>query len=335
MRAHRTACGILDAGSVGARISSLDRPDSEGLFMGRVDDGKKRAMGRLESWRSTMEARRSQSTLVDTGFILYERKPVFPMNVLAGAIASRLVIFAIPLFALLTFSLGFYSEVDASSASELARSGGMAGLLAQSISESTSQPGAIRWMVVIATASATLWAADSLARLLRRVVALAWGVPLLKPKRRWLLPVFMILGAILVVAISTIIGSTRDLPAEVVVAEFLLELVLFAAVWLFVSRLLPHEPTARSWIDFVPGSVLCAVSVGVMRAITVIYFAPKSESLADRYGAIAIMLVMLSWAYLIGLITIGSAVLNAATFHSRSRGSAGETSFETTTADAP
>ena len=48
-----------------------------------------------------------------------------------------------------------------------------------------------------------------------------------------------------------------------------------------------------------------------------LYLIPRWASLSERYGEIGVVLVMLSWAYLVGLATVASAHVNAALFSTR------------------
>jgi uncharacterized BrkB/YihY/UPF0761 family membrane protein len=50
---------------------------------------------------------------------------------------------------------------------------------------------------------------------------------------------------------------------------------------------------------------------------TVLYFAPQSVAYSEKYGSIGIVLIMLSWAYLISYATVASADADAAAFRTR------------------
>ncbi len=100
----------------------------------------------------------------------------------------------------------------------------------------------------------------------------------------------------------------------------LTELAALVLLWLLVSRHLPHDTGAGSWYDFLPGALFVGFGVVAMRVAMVVYLAPASAGLFERYGSIGIALVMLTWAYWLGLIIVGSAELNAAVFRSRLNG---------------
>jgi membrane protein len=66
-----------------------------------------------------------------------------------------------------------------------------------------------------------------------------------------------------------------------------------------------------------PGAILLGFGVVGLRLAMVVYFVPKSADLAERYGTIGIALVLLTWAYWLGMVIIGGSELNAAVFRSR------------------
>ena len=61
-----------------------------------------------------------------------------------------------------------------------------------------------------------------------------------------------------------------------------------------------------------PGALLVGVGFEAMRLFTIIYVSRSFESKSETYGAIGGSLALLLWAYVLGRIIIGSAVINAA-----------------------
>jgi uncharacterized BrkB/YihY/UPF0761 family membrane protein len=274
---------------------------------------------RAEALRSTAETRREGSRLVDIAFLVLERNRLLPATVLVGALASRVVIFVIPLLAALVFSVGFYADAASTSPADAARAAGMAGLFARLAQDSASAGNGIRIATALATVFALLWGANSLGRLIRRAHALVWGVPLESMHRPWILPLAVI-GVSLVAMLLLGIGSWSENWATTVISgEVALEFVVVGSLWIFISRRLPHDGHANRWLDFLPGALLAATGIVAVRVAVVYYFAPKAVTLVDRYGTISIALVLLSWAYWLGFIIIGGADLNVAVFRNRSR----------------
>jgi uncharacterized BrkB/YihY/UPF0761 family membrane protein len=62
----------------------------------------------------------------------------------------------------------------------------------------------------------------------------------------------------------------------------------------------------------VPGALLIAGGVIVMRLVTVLYLLNRIESSSELYGGLGAAAGILLWLYLIGRLIVGAAVLNAA-----------------------
>ncbi len=230
-----------------------------------------------------------------------------------------MVVYAIPFFVLTVVVTGFYSDVSNSSPAEAARDAGMAGLLADAIVDSTGASEGFRAMTLITMAFATIWAADSLGKLVRRIYALIWATPMPRPRWRWALPLAVLVASVGGLAISRLGHETQEWPASLAVGEVLGEIVVVALFWLIVSRFLPHDPESRGWIHHVPGALFLAAGVVGMRAAMVFYFAPRAVTLSARYGDVASAAVLITWAYWIAFILVGSVELNAAVFRSGQR----------------
>ena len=263
------------------------------------------------------ESRRGRSRLVDSGFLIFERNRILPATLMVGALASRIVIYLIPLFALVIFTFGLYSDVTDEDAAEAVRGAGMAVLFAEAAEDSTELDDGLRVAATVATTFAVLWGANSLGRLTRRISALVWGIAYTKVGRPWLVPLVVISLTIASWLITGLAGAADEGSFQLFVGSLVTELVLLTALWLLVSRLLPHDPQARLG-QLMPGSIFVAFGVVGMRVAMIVYFAPAVEQLSGRYGSIGIALVMLTWAYWLGMIMVGSAEINAALFRTRS-----------------
>lgn len=269
---------------------------------------------RLESATASAEARRSRSALFDAAFLIRDRNRVLPTSLLVGAMASRIVIYLVPLFALFIFGFGLYGPGSARDAADAA---GMPGLVAQAAGDSTGLGQGFQFAAFVATLWATLYAANSLGRLIRRSSSIVWAVPHPKLQRRWTLPLIVIGLTVVAWFLTETSVAVDDWTFELIVGVFVAEGLGLTAFWVLVSRVLPHDPAASKWTDFLPGALFVALGVVVLRLGMIVYFAPEMDQLSNRYGSIGIALVMLTWAYWLGMIIVGSAEINAALFQSR------------------
>jgi membrane protein len=271
---------------------------------------------RAQEAKEEAEAKRDDSKLYDAAFRVYERNRVLPLSLLVGALASRIVIYIIPLFALLVFGLGWYED-SGGSGTETANN--ITAVFASAVEESAEISNGFRFFALVATIFAVLYAANSLGRLVRRCFSLVWGIPYQSSEKPWM-PAAGVLGISAVGWIVTnLAGWSRELSWQAVVGFVVFEFIGLTALWLVVSRKLPHDPAANRWSDFLPGAAFLSVGVVGLRLAMVIYFVPQSADLADRYGSIGVALVMLTWAYWLGMIIVGGAELNVALLRSQAR----------------
>jgi uncharacterized BrkB/YihY/UPF0761 family membrane protein len=272
---------------------------------------------RLETATEAAEARRSDSVWYDAGFKIWDRNRVLPASVLVGAMASRIVIYLIPLFALVIFSFGLYEDVGDQTADQAARSAGMPALFAEAAGDSVDLNDGVRFFAVVATIWATLYAANTLGRLMRRSAAFVWGVPYTKLEKPWKLPLVVIGLTLVGWAITGFGSAVDDWTVSLWVGVIIIEFIALTVFWLLLSRWLPRDPEANRWSDLFPGSIFVAVGIVLLRLAMLVYFAPAVAALTARYGSIAIGLVMLTWAFWVGMIMVGSVEINAAIFRSR------------------
>ncbi len=272
---------------------------------------------RVAAATDAAEARRQDSRWYDSLFLVWERNRILPASVLVGALASRIVIYLVPLFALIVFSFGMYSDLADVPTSEAIRQAGMLSIFATAADEATDLNEGIRWVALIATTYAALYGANSLGRLVRRSTALIWGLPYQKPARALMVPVGVILLTLVGWIITGLANAADEWSIQTLVGAIAFEVIAVTIFWTLVSRILPREPEATRWGDLLPGAIFVGLAVVALRVSLVIYFAPAVDHLTARYGSIALGLILLTWAYWLGMIMVGSAEINAALFRSR------------------
>lgn len=264
---------------------------------------------------SLIEERRPSSRPLEAAFRIVDHNRVFPVSLLAGALASRLVLFLIPLLVLVVVAFGFFAEVAAMEPREAARQAGIAGLFAQAVDDAAVSPSAWRLTGLVTATLAVLWAANTVGRLLRRVHAMAWEV-VPSPIRWWTVPVSVVATTLFAMVWLRVDDVFVDLGVTGRLLQTMSGFTVMAAGWLIVSWALPRAESA-TWRDLLPGAVLFGIGAVVLQTVTATYLAVRIEAMSERYGSLAVVLVMLGWAYLLGLTIVLAAELNAALFRIR------------------
>ncbi len=132
-----------------------------------------RAQAAAQARFEQLQAARQTNQLVDTGFHFYERDLGAGGGVLAGALAFRLFIFAVPyVFVVLTI-FGSAAELRNESGQDAARSAGLTGLIAKSVADAQRTSDSTKVISILVGVFAVILAARTVVKTLRAVHALA------------------------------------------------------------------------------------------------------------------------------------------------------------------
>ena len=234
---------------------------------------------------------------------------------LAGALAFRLFVPLLPFALLVVAILGYATSENADAPGDVAHSLGVREATMSSIADSAKLSNGDRISVIAFGLFALLVASFSAVRALRAIHALAWGMPLRRFPRAPAAALAFIGWGLLFFGIWALGGWARGSlgPAGIPVTVALLG--GFFALWLAVSRMLPHPP-GLPWRAFVPGAVLVALGMEGIHLATVLYISHKAEQASASYGAIGASLVLLLWLYLLGRLIVAAAFLNATVWES-------------------
>jgi uncharacterized BrkB/YihY/UPF0761 family membrane protein len=273
------------------------------------------AAGRIARWAergrtswARVEAAREAHSSIDLGFGLYERDAAIGGGLLAGALAYRLFVLALPTTLLLVTGLGLYADGVDKSPSTVAREAGLHGLIGKEVVQTAS--GHHRALVFLLMIPAVLYALTTLYRAVARVHAIVWvgsgrGVRVM-PRG------VVVLGVALAVQLVTsevVAWIRRENGSEGLVA-LLLYVVVIGAAWLAVSLVLPHG--GARWPALLPGAALFGVGLLFVQAFNIYVTARLLENRANTYGALGIATALLFSLVLVGRLIVSSAELNAA-----------------------
>jgi membrane protein len=268
----------------------------------------------VEAKYDEAEARRNESAPIDVAFRVIEADRRVAGGLISGGMAFRIFVVMVPFAFVLVTLFGFLGEaVDASDPVALAKSLGMTGLIASTISASVDSSTASRIITLLAASYALLYGTWTLIRAMRAVHGLAWDIPRLPPlSRPWRPTLFVVAGMLAVFLVGAGVSRLADLIDPI--AELVVRIaVLGAAIatWVGVSSLLPRAE-GTTWRDLVPGAVLFGVAAEVLQLLTIYFFSRYIANKTETYGAIGAAIAILLWAYLGGRIIVTAAFVNAA-----------------------
>ena len=230
---------------------------------------------------------------------------------MGSAIAFRLFLFFVPLLLLVVGIAGFASGFV--TAGTVSKTAGIYGSLGAEISEAFHQPGFTRWFAVLFGLFGVVTAGRSLSRVLRAASAAAWRLPL-SGSRASLRAAGGVAGLICgMTLIAILVNRVReDLGLGLAGLAFVPALVIYGLAWLGVSMMLPRatqDPGA-----LLPGSLLVAVTITVMHAVSELYLPDRLSRASQLYGAIGATVVTLGWFFILGRGIVLAMELNAAIY---------------------
>jgi uncharacterized BrkB/YihY/UPF0761 family membrane protein len=239
----------------------------------------------------------------------YEHDRVVGGEIMAGAIAFRAFVFLLPLVLVIVSLLGLAADADSKGAEDVAKQAGIGGLAAQSITESAKVSGGSRWVALIIGLIALYSTSIALARALRIAHGLAWGKALAPMTQKWRAGLVVVGTTVAVAVLTSAISRLHSAHRVAGIVLSIAAVVVYAGAWLGISLLLPHADA--DWTALLPGAALVGIGVLALHLVTVYYVAGRVGSASSLYGPMGAAVAILGWTYLLGRLTVASAVLNA------------------------
>jgi uncharacterized BrkB/YihY/UPF0761 family membrane protein len=275
----------------------------------RVREAVAKAKAASAEAQSRLERSRRERPLIDMGMETIDRDNSAGGGLLAGALAFRLFLAALPLVLVLVSLLGFLFDLDPD-ADETVESIGIGTAAARSVASSAEMAREGRWVTFAVGFFALVLALRTLVKSMRLVHVLAWRLPLARMRG---MAKAVVVALAVIVAMLVVAGGTTWLrnrtPGGGVTLSVLLVLV-WSVLWTGIELLLPRAPDTP-WFVVLPGGVLLGIGTQVLHALTVFYFAGRVSEMSDTYGPLGAAVVALLWFYFFGRVFVYAAMLNA------------------------
>lgn len=281
--------------------------DQNPSMIGRIAEASRARAERATAWADDW---RSRSSLVDTGFAIYERDVEAAGTVLGSAIAMRLFLFFVPFLVFVVGLSGFIGGyVDDTTVND---SAGVTGELAEQIRYAFNQPSSTRWTALLAGLVGLVIAGRSLARSLLVSSSVAWRTGgKVSASVRVLSSVVGIVTAI--AAVAALLNRLREDTSVVLLPVSLAgAFVLYVLLWLVLLLSLPKGTTDPG--AALPGAVIPAAALTGMQAVSQLYLPDRFESASSLYGGIGVAVVSLGWFFILGRSASLAFAVNAVVY---------------------
>jgi len=261
------------------------------------------------AWETVLAAR-PRIPALDAAFDVGERDRDVAGGLLAGAVAFRLFLWLVP-FALVAVTIAGWITADTDlSPEDLAKRFGIVGVAAQYVQDASKESTTTLVVVLVIALYALLLASRSAIRAIRLAHLLAWRMPIVRFRGSTVAALWFAGGAAGLAVAAGAINTLRAQHPRPGIVLWLVLIVVYGVVWLAASRALPH-PAGVPVRALVPGAILFALGTEVLHVLTVVWYANRLEHRSELYGGLGAAVVLLAWLYLLGRLTIASAVVNA------------------------
>jgi membrane protein len=273
------------------------------------------ALGRLRAQRERIELARVHSGPLDAALETVERDSQIGGGILAGALAYRVFVFALPLAFFLVSGLGVLARVLGVDPQAAGSDVGLAGLVTKQVASAAN--GSSSFWVALTSFLLLAYVTRVLLRAVAIVHALAWerSAAAVKVSPRAL----GVFAAAIVVQLTLVggVGALREQSPAGGVAVLPVFVLGVAGLWLAVSLHLSHS--AARWSDLVPGALLYGAGILGVQVFSVYALGRLLESKASTYGTLGGAAAVLLAFFFVGRVIVGAAVLNATLYERRSR----------------
>jgi uncharacterized BrkB/YihY/UPF0761 family membrane protein len=214
---------------------------------------------------------------------------------------------------------GLLADAGGSDVQDMARTAGIRGIAAQSISQATSSSTSGRWLLLGIGLVALVSTSRSLIKALWRCHEMAWHLPRTKPPTGPKAVAVLLALTIAAFAASAALAKAREASETLGLGAILAAIGVWGGAWLLASMCLPRAEDAP-WTSLIPGALMVAVAAEFLRILTVYYVARKVGSSSAVYGGLGAAAALLTWFFLVARTAVGAAILNATLWRRRCDG---------------
>jgi uncharacterized BrkB/YihY/UPF0761 family membrane protein len=274
----------------------------------RMRTGMATARSRVDRLTARAQAERERHEAVDAVFDMADHDSEVGGGIMAGALAYRLFLWMLPLALVAVAGLGLYSDAASSTPDNAARSVGLAGLVTSSVADAASS--SARWYAILIGIPLLVYMTRSVLRTLIVIHRLVWSDERGTVPKPTLGATMELLAAFVgYLALSVVASAAREASFAEGLLVTLLIPVPYAALWLAISRRLPHRDA--TWRDLVPGAIAFGIGVEALHVVTVYFIVPEMGSKEGTYGSLGIAAALLLGLFLISRLIVATAVVNA------------------------
>lgn len=229
-------------------------------------------------------------------------------NYLAAAVTLAGFLSLFPLMLVGFAVLGFVSHGRLDLAGDIVGRLGLTGDAAKFVTDLVAQTEKSRQVASILGVAGLLWSGLGLVAAVQYALNTVWQVKGDGWKDKLTGLLWLAGAGILFVGSFAVTAAANVVPGYLAPLGLLLGLAIDVAAWLWTFKVLTHRDVP--WRAYLPGAIVGAVGLGVLKAIGGIYVPRLVSSATALYGSFAVIFAMLAWLLFFGRLVVYAAATN-------------------------
>ena len=233
----------------------------------------------------------------------------------ASAVTLAAFISIFPLLITAIGVLGFFSHQAADLPGEVISRLGLRDAAAEAITGAIATAERSRKAASVVGLAGLFWTGLNLVAALEYAFSSVWQVKGRGIKGKLYGSLWLAGATVILLASFALTGVLRWLPGPagplVLLGAFAVDVVL----WLWTFKVLTHRNVG--WRPMLPGALLGAVGLGVLKALGSIYVPMAVSNSSALYGSIGVVFAILAWLLFFGRLVVLASVLNVVLWEKR------------------
>jgi len=229
-------------------------------------------------------------------------------NYLAAAVTLAGFLSLFPLLLVGFAVIGFLSHGRLDLAGDIISRLGLTGDAARFLTDLIAQTERSRQVASVLGVAGLLWSGLGLVAAVQYALNTAWQVKGNGWKDKLTGLLWLAGAGTLFAASFAVTAAANVLPGYLAPLGILVGLGLDTAAWLWTFKILTHRDLP--WRAYLPGSIVGALGLGVLKAIGGIYVPRLVASASALYGSFAVIFAILAWLLFFGRLAVYAAAAN-------------------------
>jgi membrane protein len=270
--------------------------------------GLRGALGTVDSMQRFLAPVADRWAWVGTALRVQERFGELHGGYLAAAVTLNAFLSLFPLILVGVAVIGWISSGSPDLPERIASGLGLTGDAAKAVTSAVATAEESRAAASVVGVAGLLWSGLGLVAALQYALDSAWQVTGRGFRDKAVGLAWLVGAALILASTFALTAALNFLPGPAAPAALLAGLAIDVALWMWTMKVLVNRDVG--WRPLLPGVILGAVGLEVLKAVGAIYVPRAVSSSSALYGSIGVVFAVLAWLLFFGRLIVYAAVLN-------------------------